>query len=32
MQSKFENKVILPKKTHEVHFITFLKIFSVARL
>jgi hypothetical protein len=30
MQSKFENKVVLSKKTHDVNFITFLNIFSVA--
>jgi hypothetical protein len=32
MQSKFQNKVVLPIKTREVHFITFLNIFSVALL
>jgi hypothetical protein len=31
-KSKFQNKVVLPKKTREVHFITFLNIFSVALL
>jgi hypothetical protein len=30
MQSKFQNKVLLPKKTREVHFITSLKVFAVA--
>jgi hypothetical protein len=30
MQSKFQNKFVLPKKTLEVHFITSLNIFSVA--
>jgi hypothetical protein len=32
MQSEFQNKVILPKETHEVHFITSLNLFSVAVL
>jgi hypothetical protein len=32
MQSKIQNKVLLPKKTREVHFITSLNIFSVALL
>jgi hypothetical protein len=32
MQSKLQNKVVLPEKTREVHFITSLKIFSVAIL
>jgi hypothetical protein len=30
MQSEFQNKAVLPKITHEVHFITSLDIFSVA--
>jgi hypothetical protein len=30
MQSKFQNKIVLPEKTPEVHFITSLNIFSVA--
>jgi hypothetical protein len=32
VQSKFQNKVALPKKTCEVHFITSLNIFSVSLL
>jgi hypothetical protein len=28
MQSKFQNEVIFPKKTHEIHFIASLNIFS----
>jgi hypothetical protein len=32
MQSKFQNKFVLPKKTFEVHFITSLHIFSVELL
>jgi hypothetical protein len=32
MQSKFQNKVVLPKKMSEVRFITSLNIFSVALL
>jgi hypothetical protein len=32
MQSEFQNKVVLSKKTCEVHFITSLNIFSVALL
>jgi hypothetical protein len=32
MQSKFKNKVALPTKTHDVHFITSLNTFSVALL
>jgi hypothetical protein len=31
-QSKFQNKVLLPKKTREIHFITSLNIFAVAFL
>jgi hypothetical protein len=31
MQSEFKNKIVLPKKTCEVHFITSLNIFAVAR-
>jgi hypothetical protein len=27
MQSEFQNKLLLSKKTREVHFITFLNIF-----
>jgi hypothetical protein len=30
--SKFQNKVVSPKETIEVHFITSLNIFSVALL
>jgi hypothetical protein len=30
MQSKFQNKVVFPKETYEVHFITSLNIFSLA--
>jgi hypothetical protein len=29
MQSKFQNKAVLPKKTREVNFITSQNIFSV---
>jgi hypothetical protein len=29
MQSKFQNKVVLPKRTCKIHFITSLNIFSV---
>jgi hypothetical protein len=32
MQSKFQNKVVLPTKTPELHFITSLNIFSIALL
>jgi hypothetical protein len=32
MQYKFQNKVVLPRKTCEVHVITSLSIFSVAFL
>jgi hypothetical protein len=32
MQSKFQNKAVLPKKTYEVHFMTSLNIFLVALL
>jgi hypothetical protein len=30
MQSDFKNKVLLPKKTCEIHFITSLNLFLVA--
>jgi hypothetical protein len=30
MLSKFQNKVVLPKETNEVYFITSLNVFSVA--
>jgi hypothetical protein len=32
MQYKGQNKVVLPKKTREVHFITSLNVFLVALL
>jgi hypothetical protein len=32
MQSVFKNKVVWPKKTREVHFVTSLNIFLVAFL
>jgi hypothetical protein len=32
MQPKFQNKVVLPKTTREVNFVTSLDIFSVALL
>jgi hypothetical protein len=31
-QSEFQNKVVLPKETRDIHFLTFLNIFSVALL
>jgi hypothetical protein len=32
VQTKFQNQVVLPKNTREVHFITSLNMFSVALL
>jgi hypothetical protein len=32
MQSKFQNKVVLPTKSSEIYYITSLNIFSVAHL
>jgi hypothetical protein len=32
MQSKFQNKVVFPKKTREVYFVTSLNTFSIALL
>jgi hypothetical protein len=29
IQSKFQNRILLPKKTREVHFMTSVNIFSV---